>query len=84
MRSEKIEMFPDDTDRLMDTEEVRLRLGVVDKGTVFALISSGELPSLRMGRRVLVRKVTFNKFLADHEGQDIRELAKQTGEFRAG
>lgn len=79
MRSEKLEMFPDDTDRLMDTEEVRQRLGCTNRATVIALIHNGDLPSLRMGRRILMRKAAFNQFLKDHEGQDLQELARREG-----
>lgn len=83
---------PDNTDRLMDMEEVRLRLGVIAMDTVVALTNSGELPFLWMGGRKLVRKVAFNRYLEKLEEeskgkgkeQDIRRMAKESGFYRAG
>lgn len=83
---------PDNTDRLMDMEEVRLRLGVSAMATVIALTNSGELPFIRMGARKLVRKVIFNKYLKKLEEEskgkgkemDIRKMAKESGYYGAG
>lgn len=83
-RTIKIQFPADDTDRLMDREEVRLRLGIMEKTAVGALLKSGLLPCLHIGNRRFVRKVAFNKFLEEHEGEDIRKLAKESGFYGTG
>lgn len=62
------------------TEEVRVLLGVkqvarelsVSPGTVRGLIAAGRLASVRLGRRLLVRRATLERFLEELEGELVR------------
>lgn len=87
-RTMRIPFPPDSADRLMDLEEVRLRLGATSMDVVIALTTSGELPCLMIGRRKLVRKVTFDRFLEKLENGggdvDIKQIAVESGFYHAG
>lgn len=88
-RTMRIPFPPDSADRLMDLEEVRLRLGATSMDVVIALTTSGELPCLMIGRRKLVRKVTFDRFLEKLEESgggavDIKQIAVESGFYHAG
>lgn len=72
------ERINDDTDRLLSIGEMadRLNISVVN---MTKIINNGHLPFVRCGRtgrnsgiRRYVRKVTFNKFMEQLEGQDLK------------
>ena len=70
------QMFPDDCDRLMSLDEVRVRLHT-SPATVARLVKSGMLITLRFGNFKRVRKNTFHEFLRRYDGQDLLEILKE-------
>jgi excisionase family DNA binding protein len=60
-------------DRLLWAAEVAEVLGV-SRNRAYLLMASGELPSLRIGRSVRVRKDALNKWLEDQE-RAARDIA---------
>ena len=66
-------IFPDDADRLMSLAEVAARLKTsID--IVARLVKTGLLTALRIGPYKRVRKLTFNEFLRQYDGQDIKAI----------
>lgn len=66
-------IIPDDADRLLSVQEVAERLGTNDN-TVRKLLDAGKMSYIRFGRYRRIRKVVFNQFLADYDGQDLHGL----------
>ena len=60
---------------LFSVRETALRLGISIR-SVDALIKTGSLPSVRVGRRVLVHITALNGFAAKGHAAGVRELAK--------
>jgi excisionase family DNA binding protein len=53
----------DDSERLtLTVKEARLLLGV-SRGLMYEAIRRGEIPSIRVGRRILIPYAAFMKFL---------------------
>jgi len=59
---------------LVDAREVAEELGVCLR-TVRGLIARGELPALRIGRRVLVRREAVHEFITERERAGGRRVA---------
>lgn len=66
-------IFPDDADRLMSLAEVAARLKT-SNDIVARLVKTGLLTALRIGPYKRVRKLTFNEFLRQYDGQDIKAI----------
>ena len=73
MKKDEKPVFDDDTDRLLSIKEVaeRMRTG---QAFVNQLIDAGLLKALKFKRDRRVPKSIFNKFIADHVGEDILEV----------
>lgn len=72
------ERINDDTDRLLSINEMADRLNI-SIASMTKIMNNGYLPFVKCGRmgrnggiRRYVRKVTFNKFLEQLEGQDLK------------
>ena len=72
----KEQMFPDDCDRLMSLDEVRMRLHT-SPANVARLVKSGMLITLKFGNFKRVRKATFNEFLRRDDGKDLLDELKE-------
>lgn len=74
MTNEEKTVF-DDADRLLSIREVaeRMRTG---QSFVKQLIDAGLLKALKFKRDRRVPKSIFNKFIADHVGEDLYEVLK--------
>ena len=66
-------IFPDDTDRLMSLDEVAARLKTSNV-IVAGLVKTGLLTAIRIGPYKRVRKLTFNEFLRQNDGKDLKEI----------
>lgn len=74
------ERINDDTDRLLSINEMADRLNI-SVASMTKIINNGHLPFVKCGRmgrnsgiRRYVRKVTFNKFVEQLEGRDLKEF----------
>ncbi|MCH1959696.1 helix-turn-helix domain-containing protein [Romboutsia hominis] len=61
-------------DYLLTVAEVAKRL-CTDKNTVYKLIKSGELKTLKL-KSYKVRNLEIQRFLAENEGKDLNEIIK--------
>ncbi len=59
-------------DRLVEVVEARARLGNLSHTKIMALIASGELPSVKLGRRRLIRESRLVEFMAALESASSR------------
>jgi excisionase family DNA binding protein len=75
MKKDEKLVFNDDADRLLSIKEVaeRMRTG---QAFVGELINAGLLKVLKFKRERRIPKSVFNKFIADHVGEDLYEVLK--------
>jgi excisionase family DNA binding protein len=73
MKIEEKIILDDDTDRLLSIKEVAVRMRT-SQAFIKALIDANLLQALKFRRNRRIRKVTLNKFLADHDGEDLYEV----------
>lgn len=66
----------DDADRLLSLAEIAKRLGT-NKTFASALVQSGALPCVKFGRTRRVSRITFQKFIQEHQGHDLYEVVKE-------
>ena len=57
----------------LSIQEVELATSI-RKDLIYAAVNSGELPSLKIGRRRLIRRKTLEKWLIDREAKTTREM----------
>ena len=46
-------------------------MGGIDPDTVYAMCNSGQLPHIRLGRRILVSVEGLREWIKAHDGRDI-------------
>jgi excisionase family DNA binding protein len=62
------------TDQLaLSIQEVEFATSI-RKDLIYAAVNSGELPSLKIGRRRLIRRESLQKWLIDREAQTTKEM----------
>lgn len=69
----KDRMIYDDCDRLLSLDEVAARLKT-SSTVVSRIIKAGLLTTLKLGPYKRVRKVTFNAFLRQYDGQNLTDV----------
>ena len=58
-------MVPDDSEKLvLSVAEVRKKLGL-SKGSIYEAVRSGQIPSIRFGRRILIPVASLHRLLED-------------------
>lgn len=62
--------------KLTFTVEETAKLLGISRGTAYDLVAQGEIPSIRLGRRILVPRVQLEKLL---EGEDVSREQSEVG-----
>ncbi len=57
---------------VLSVSEVRIRLGI-SRGLVYEAIHSGQIPSIRVGRRILIPRAALDRLLNEPERRDEAE-----------
>ena len=71
-------------------QEDKLAYSVIEAGQLlgigrskaYELVRSGTIPSLRLGRRIVIPKLALNQFLAECAHQNANESDQQPGKSR--
>jgi excisionase family DNA binding protein len=80
----RVDTLREMTERLTYTVLEAARLLGISRGAAYEGVASGEIPSIRIGRRLLVPRAAFNRLLdlkdapveADHKAETIAEALK--------
>lgn len=60
-------MTAESTKRVLSVEEARLQLGI-SRGLMYEAVRRGEIPSIRIGRRIIIPAAAFEQFLQGKMG----------------
>jgi len=67
-------MTAESTKRVLSVEEARLQLGI-SRGLMYEAVRRGEIPSIRIGRRIIIPAAAFEQFLQGKMGMDTTVMA---------
>jgi len=60
------------TDQLLvNVQEAARLMGGIDPNTVYAMIGSGQLPHIRLGKRILISVEGLRAWIAANDGRDV-------------
>jgi len=67
-------MMNGDAKRVLSVEEARQQLKI-SRGLMYQAIHHGEIPSIRIGRRIIIPAAAFEQFLQGKMGMDTTVMA---------
>ncbi len=69
-------MATDDSEKLVLTVgEARLKLGL-SKGSIYEAVHSGQIPSIRIGRRILIPRAALQRLLEEPKHVNLTPTSK--------